>query len=132
MEEVEYLLKEWLDSYIVSKELTTNPIRKMLKSNYASYEWQSKEKDIRVDFGECSTYSYNRQSIHANRVGSYINFNLNVNENEYQLLKDLDKIVTGFARFINNHKKAFGYDYSFQLLHADENHAKDVMERLFD
>lgn len=131
MEELEYFLKEWLDSYIVSKELTFNRIDKTIENGFVKYEWENREESAIAVGGFQMRYKVrNFIVITVNDV--YLNFDLLVNLEEYPFLMDLDKIITGYSRFIKNHKRQDSYDYSFQLVTRSDEHAKNLIKRLFE
>ncbi|MNJ90322.1 hypothetical protein D3C87_79170 [compost metagenome] len=133
MEELEYCLKEWINSYLVSKELTSHLTFKKIGENFIKYDWESNDKIvIRIGGRPLFPSFYVKHTIYANVIQNYINFDLCVDLKEYPLLKELDKIISGYSRFINNHKRETSYEYSFQLITKNENDAKSLIKRLFE
>lgn len=113
MEELEYFLKEWFDSYVVLKKLTCETV-------------------CRIDYNTSHSIHFDKNCICFFRIKNCVNIEIFTNKKDLNALRELDKIITGFAFHIDNKETKLGYIYRFKLDFFDEKLAKSFLERLIE
>jgi hypothetical protein len=100
MEEVEYFLKELFDSYITMKKLTSKKFEVKYTDEYG------KHVDMTFD---------NHCKIHISPVENCLNITFYTEPTERDFLREIHKVVSGFAHFIDNQELISVDKYYFQL-----------------